>query len=64
MLNFLKKFLKYIGFLKKTQIRLSFDFRMTQQNINIIKSSDKIKDSFISHFNKTLSSLDLIKTKF
>ena len=37
---------------------------MTQQNINIVKSSDKIKDSFISHFKKSFSSLDLIKNNF
>ena len=37
---------------------------MTQQNINIIKSSNKIKDSFISHFKKSFSSIDLFKNNF
>ena len=34
---------------------------MTQQNIKKIKSSDKIRDSFILHFKKAFSSLGLIK---
>ena len=48
----------------KTLIRLSFNFIMTQQNININKSSAKIQNSFISHFKKAFSSLDLIKKNF
>ena len=37
---------------------------MTKQNINIIKSSEKIKDSFISHFKKSFSSINLLKKNF
>ena len=37
---------------------------MTQQNINIIKSSNKIKDSFIAHFKNSFSSIDLIRKNF
>ena len=37
---------------------------MTQQNINIIKSSDKIRDSFISYFKTAFSSIDLLKINF
>ena len=37
---------------------------MTQQNISIIKSSDKIRDSFILHFKKAFSSIDSIKKNF
>ena len=37
---------------------------MTKQNINIIKSSDKIRDSFISHFKIAFSSMELIKKNF
>ena len=37
---------------------------MAQQNINIIKSSNKIKDSFIAHFKKSFSSIDLIRKNF
>ena len=37
---------------------------MTQQNIKIIQSSNKIKDSFVSHFKKSFSSIDLIKKNF
>ena len=37
---------------------------MAQQNIKIIKSSDKIKESFISHFKKAFSSIVLINKNF
>ena len=37
---------------------------MTQQNINISKSSNKIKDSFVSYFKKSFSSIDLIKKNY
>ena len=37
---------------------------MTQQNIHIIKSADKIRDSFISHFKRAFSSIGLIKENF
>ena len=37
---------------------------MTQQNISKIKSSDTIRDSFISHFKKAFSSIYLIKENF
>ncbi len=37
---------------------------MAQQNIKIIKSSDKIKESFISHFKKAFSSIGLINKNF
>jgi len=37
---------------------------MTQQNIYKIKSSDKIHDSFVLHFKKAFSSLNLIKKNF
>lgn len=51
-------------FLKKTQIRLFFNFIMTQQIIHIIKSSDKIRDSFVSHFKNTFSLIYLNENKF
>ena len=37
---------------------------MTQQNINIIKSSDKIRDSFISHFKKTFFLKEIVEKNF
>ena len=37
---------------------------MAQQNIKIIKSSDKVKESFISHFKKAFSSIGLINKNF
>ena len=37
---------------------------MTQQIIPIIKSSDKIRDSFISYFKKNISSINLTENKF
>ncbi len=36
---------------------------MTQQNIQIITSADEIRDSFILHFKKALSSIDIIEEK-
>ena len=37
---------------------------MAQQNIKKLKSSDKIRDSFISHFKNAFSSIDLVKKNF
>ena len=64
-INIIKSFNKYLSILSllKENPNKTFlsDSIMTQQNINIKKSSDKIRDSFISHFKKAFFLKDIVK---